>query len=171
MHDVQQTASAQRISTVLHDFVRLWARFEGALHEELARTHGCSSKTGFGGQGDSNTNHELLYRVGTCIYPANNLTMGELSRALSVPLSTATRMVDWLVAGGCVERLLDPEDRRVVRVALTHSGRELYEITEEYIAERVQQILSCLRDEEHAALFALIHKVVAALEEAEGKTL
>jgi DNA-binding MarR family transcriptional regulator len=77
-------------------------------------------------------------------------------------------MVDWLVARGCVQRLVDPGDRRVVRVALTKSSREFYEATEKYIGEHVRRILSCLTDEEQAILFALIHKVVAALEEAEG---
>ena len=45
--------------------------------------------------------------------------MGELSNALSLPFSTATRMVDYLVARGYIQRLSDTTDRRVVRVALT----------------------------------------------------
>jgi DNA-binding MarR family transcriptional regulator len=90
--------------------------------------------------------------------------MGELSGALSVPLSTATRMVDWLVSSGYAQRLPDVEDRRVVRVALTDSGRELHRTIESYTSERVQQILFCLTPEEQATLFALIRKVVAALK-------
>jgi len=167
MDDVQQMASAEQITAVVHGFVQVWITFEAMLHDELAKTHGCPGKLRSGSEAHSNANYELFYRAGTCIYPKNNLTMGELSRALSVPLSTATRMVDWLVARGCVQRLLDPGDRRVVRVALTESSREFYEATEKYIGEHVRQILSCLTDEEQAVLFALIHKVVAALEEAE----
>src|SRR5512135_3760582 len=54
------------------------------------------------------------------------ITMGDLSRILGVPFSTATRMVDWLVDNGYVQRLADPDDRRVVRVELTEAGKELY---------------------------------------------
>ena len=54
------------------------------------------------------------------------ITMGDLSRILGVPFSTATRTVDWLVNNGYVQRLADPEDRRVVRVELTGAGKELY---------------------------------------------
>jgi len=167
MDDVQQIASAEQITAVVHGFVQVWIKFEAMLHDELAKTEGCSGKLRSEGEAHSNTNYELFYRVSTCIYPKNNLTMGELSRALSVPLSTATRMVDWLVAGGCVQRLRDPGDRRVVRVALTDSGLEFYEATEKYIGRHVRQILSCLTDEEQTILFALIYKVVAALKEAE----
>lgn len=163
MDDVQQMASAEQITAVVHGFVKVWTKFEAMLHDELAKTRGCSSEILSGSEAHFNT----FYRVGTCIYSENSLTMGELSRALSVPVSTATRMVDGLVARGCVQRLLDPADRRVVRVALTESSREFYEATEKYIGEHVRQILSCLTDEEQAVLFGLIRKVVAALEEAE----
>jgi len=40
------------------------------------------------------------------------LTMSELSNELNVPMSTATRIVDWLVRGDMVERANDPNDRR-----------------------------------------------------------
>ena len=56
------------------------------------------------------------------------ITMGDLSRILGVPFSTATRTVDWLVNNNYIQRLADPEDRRVVRVELTGAGKELYEI-------------------------------------------
>lgn len=51
--------------------------------------------------------------------------MGELSRATAIPQSTATRMVDWMVDNGYVDRFQDDEDRRVVRIRLTESGRDL----------------------------------------------
>ncbi len=52
--------------------------------------------------------------------------MGKLSEAAGVPPSTATRMVDWLVEGGYAERFANLEDRRIARVGLTETGRELY---------------------------------------------
>jgi len=94
--------------------------------------------------------------------------MGELSNALSVPLSTATRIVDWLVDNGYAQRLPDQEDRRIVRVALTDVGQEMHTIIDSYIRQRVQQILSCLTFEERAMLLTLVGKVVATLKEIAG---
>jgi DNA-binding MarR family transcriptional regulator len=53
------------------------------------------------------------------------LTMNALSQTIGVAGSTATRMVDQLVRKDLVARRNDPDDRRVVRVALTQRGQEL----------------------------------------------
>jgi DNA-binding MarR family transcriptional regulator len=119
-----------------------------------------------GRESHANANNELFYRVSSCIERKDNLTMGELSNALSVPLSIATRIADWLVDNGYLQRLPDPEDRRVVRVALTDIGRELHQTIDAYVRQRIQEILSCLTDEERTMLLVLIGKVVTALKEA-----
>ena len=163
--DIKQKDYADRITTLVQDFIQVWTKFEAMLHSELARSQ--NRPQGMSPEGGSlpNTNYELFYRASNCIYGKNNLTMGELGSTLSVPLSTATRMVDWLVVNGYAQRLPDPEDRRVVRVALTDNGQELHNIIETYTGDHVRQILSCLSDEEQATLFDLIHKMVAALKE------
>lgn len=51
--------------------------------------------------------------------------MGALGETLGVAPSTATRMVDQLVAKRLVERRSAPGDRRAVRVALTAEGQRL----------------------------------------------
>jgi len=94
----------------------------------------------------------------------DNLTMGELGHALSVPQSTATRMVDWWVDNGYAQRLSDPDDRRVVRVALTEKGRLLHDIVEIHIAQSIQRALSCLTAEEQNILLSLIRKVADGLK-------
>ncbi len=62
--------------------------------------------------------------------------MTDLSEDLGTPLSSATRMVDWLVGAGYAERLADPLDRRVVLVRLTESGRRLYQAISDFLEER-----------------------------------
>ena len=91
--------------------------------------------------------------------------MGELSDALSVPLGTATRIADWLVKNGYIQRLNDSEDRRVVRVALTDSGRGLFEAIDRYIRQRLYKVLSCLTEEEMETFLSLVGKVVTGLKE------
>ena len=94
--------------------------------------------------------------------------MGEFSNALSVPLSTATRIADWLVDNGYIERLPDSDDRRVVRISLTDTGKELFKAIDRYIRQRMQQILSSLTAEEKTILLTLVSKVVSGLKEAAG---
>ncbi len=52
-----------------------------------------------------------------------DLTMNEVARSLGVAMSTATQLADRLERLGLVERKADPGDRRVVRLALTETGR------------------------------------------------
>jgi DNA-binding MarR family transcriptional regulator len=111
------------------------------------------------------SNHELLFRVGIVLDPRDSLTMGELSDALSVPLSTATRVVNVLVGHGYVERRHDPDDRRVVRVSLTQRGRELFQFIDSRIVQRVRRIASYLSESEMATLISLFTKVASAVEE------
>src|SRR5260370_39140383 len=54
------------------------------------------------------------------------ISMGDLSRALSVPLSSATRVVDLMVKSSFVERLPDPDDRRVGSGGVSATGRREY---------------------------------------------
>src|SRR5919112_4264516 len=55
------------------------------------------------------------------------IRMRELSRRLGGSFSNATVLVDRLVDRGLVERLAEPEDRRVVLVRATKEGRRLIE--------------------------------------------
>jgi DNA-binding MarR family transcriptional regulator len=70
--------------------------------------------------------------------------------------------VDYLVERGYIQRLPDPEDRRVVRVGLTTAGLELHRTIDNHVKQRAQQLLSCLDNEEWDNLFNLLGKVVSA---------
>ena len=105
----------------------------------------------------------LFYNLSSTLYYNSNLTMGELSKALSVPLSTATRMADWWVDNGFAQRMNDPEDRRIVRISLTDIGKRLHELIEKSVTESVQQCLDCLTLEEQATMLTLMRKVALGL--------
>lgn len=141
----------------------VWTRFDAMLPHELsrvrARLNGLNS-----GREPPETNYELFYRVSAGFAGRQDLTMGELSARLSVPLSTATRIVDWLVDRGYASRVHDSLDRRVVRVVLTPAGCELHGNIEGYVHQRVKEILRCLAPEERTTLFNLIRKVVSSVK-------
>ena len=77
-------------------------------------------------------------------------------------------MVNWMVADGYIKRLPDPEDRRVVRVALTEKGLDLHRSIKGYIEERVNNILSTLTADEQVTLLHLIDKVILMLKKASA---
>ncbi len=160
------SVSDGQITAVVHGFMQVWNKFEATLDKELAQIR--DDLEGMHPQriGQADTNYELFYRASSSIYPKGSMTMGELSDALSVPLSTATRIADWLVENGYIQRINDSEDRRVVRIALTDSGRGLFEAIDRYVRERLHKILSCLTDEEMGIFLSLVGKVVTGLKEA-----
>jgi len=95
-------------------------------------------------------------------------TMTELARLQNCALSSATALVDRLIAQGLAERRPDPLDRRVIRIAPTAGGAELvkrFEIERRRIAV---EALAPLRDDEVATLLQLMRKL-AGDEEASGE--
>ena len=107
----------------------------------------------------------VFFHAAVVLYRRGNLTMGELSEAVSVPFSTATRVASWFVDTGYAERLSDPDDRRVVRLALTDRGRRVNEAVQRHMAENVSRLLSALTAEEQETLVGLVRKVVNNLRE------
>jgi len=159
MYDSQVTA-------VVHGFMQVWNRFEATLSKELTQIQeslqGMHPERGT----QQNANYELFYRSCLSLYPEGNMSMGEFGSALAVPLSTATRIADWLVDHDYIQRFPDDDDRRVVRVALTDMGRELFRTIDRYIRQRIHQVLSTLTVEERTILLTLLSKLVAGLKEA-----
>lgn len=58
------------------------------------------------------------------ILKSTDVTMNELSERMNLDTSTMTRVVDTLVRNGYVTRHRSGEDRRVMIVSLTETGRE-----------------------------------------------
>lgn len=105
-----------------------------------------------------------IRRMASMLYGDPKPTMGELSKALSLPLSTVSRIVSMLEEQGFVHRLPDAEDGRVVRVALTDAGRQIYEAMQNHVARSAQSILDCLTVEEQIILLTLLGKVASNLK-------
>ncbi|MGE5373529.1 MAG: MarR family winged helix-turn-helix transcriptional regulator [Bacteroidota bacterium] len=108
--------------------------------------------------------HEFVFRILMMLSKNSGaLTMSELGSELDVPMSTATRIVDGLVQGGMVERVNDPNDRRVVRVGLSTNGRKLYETGMAYSKQRIMNLLKDFSPREQAQLVRLMNKLLDAL--------
>ncbi len=116
------------------------------------------------GAGDLQMDFMLLFRVFTIlVHRKTPPTMGEVSADLNIPLSSATRTVDWLVGANIVERVSDPDDRRVVRVQLTEIGHQLYRTEMEYRKTQIQRLMAHFSQEEQEQLLHLLRKVLDLL--------
>ncbi len=99
------------------------------------------------------------------------LPMRGLAEALDVSQASATGIVDRMEQRGLIERQRDPDDRRVIRAALTAAGRQLIEGVAAERKERLASVLDELTDDElegflrgTRALRAARERLHAALE-------
>jgi DNA-binding MarR family transcriptional regulator len=158
--DVNEFASLLRRLRRLRPFLN------AQLPEELIEVRARLVETHPGGRAGSTADMELLHTVAIALTSQSEpVSMGELSRYLDVPLSTATRLMDWLVKGGYAERLPDPQDRRVVRVGLTQHGRQIYRGVNTLMCTQVERWLHDFTPEECRTLTTLLLKLVDAIEE------
>ena len=98
----------------------------------------------------------LLGQDGPC-------TMSELAQKIRLTVSSATLIIDRLVDRGLVSRHRSPDDRRVVRVALTREGADLHGAMFATLLRFGRAMLSALDDREQEQLLALYRKVTASL--------
>lgn len=162
MTDPSLSAHIDQVAAIVRDLVRLKPHLKLALPPDLARAKAQLDTL------RSTGDHETLFQVGVVLArQPEPLSMGELSKALDVPLSTATRIVDWWVRNGYAERSPDAQDRRVVRVALTRPGRDLLKAGNKLICQRVEQVLRRFTPDERETLVVLMRKLVASLENEE----
>ncbi len=114
---------------------------------------------------DSHEDHVFMFRIPLLLSQRETPpTMGELSAELGIPLSSATRMADWLVRAKVVERCNDPRDRRVVRLCITDSGRDLIQLASSYMRTRIVQLLGHFSEEEQQQLLRLMTKLIDSIE-------
>ena len=93
-------------------------------------------------------------------------TLNALSRELDVATSSASQMVDRLVAMGLVERTAADGDRRSIVLTSSQEGERLLEKVKEEILLRYQDLFRHLGGAEQANLAGAIHTLVRILEKA-----
>lgn len=93
------------------------------------------------------------------------ITMNRLADALSLTVSTITRIVDQLVEKGLARRIPDPQDRRVCRAELTPRGRALLQRIERELLERERAVLARMMPSERAAVVQALRELSHAVDE------
>ena len=94
------------------------------------------------------------------------LTVSEVARAARVAVPTATRSLRALETRGFVNRVRnDEEDRRLVTVALTPSGRAVLDEKRTWVQERQREIFDGLSAAERATVTGALSAIAHNIEE------
>jgi len=103
----------------------------------------------------------IQWRPIAMLYQGRAETSAELARLNGVDTGAMTRTLDRLEAKGLVQRTRSLEDRRVVRIMLTDSGREKARHIPSYIAKVLNQHLRGFSADEVAQLKHLLQRMLA----------
>jgi DNA-binding MarR family transcriptional regulator len=115
------------------------------------------------GTASSMEDYTFLFRIFTLLAQSETPpTMSELSAYLNLPFSSTTRLIDWLVRADFVERIPDARDRRVVRVHMTATGEQLYQIGMDYNKQQIARLLKDFSATDQAHLLRLMNKLLDA---------
>jgi DNA-binding MarR family transcriptional regulator len=92
------------------------------------------------------------------------LTPGELARRIGVEVSTVTRAAQRMEAAGLVQRVRDDADARLVRVALTETGRSVARKLPAVLGGVYEDALDGLTATEQATLVRLLRRLADGVE-------
>jgi len=99
---------------------------------------------------------------------SKQLSPTQLFKGLMLSSAGITSRLDRLERSGYVRRTRHPNDRRGVLVELTPAGRKVFEQAVSADASREKDLVGHLTREEQRTLAALLKKLLAGLEPAEG---
>jgi len=71
-----------------------------------------------------------------------NGTVSDLADFLSLSKSSTTQLVERLVGANLVERIDDKEDRRIIRLVITETGKKEFITLKKKLMEKMQKIFS-----------------------------
>lgn len=80
------------------------------------------------------------------------IRMGDLSDLMDISRPNLTPLVEKMVTGSLVERIPDPNDRRVIYITLTEKGKELLESERENLIQNCNELLAALGKRERKRL-------------------
>jgi DNA-binding MarR family transcriptional regulator len=149
----QSDIRAQLLERYLAAQPELQRRFSVAMPEELRAELGGITMHQLGAL------HAIAHHA---IATRGALTMRQFAACLHASsLSTATQMADRLIKLGLVHRTHDPDDRRVVRLALTARAKQLFDHLIDVRRQVLADAFAALDDEELATLVQLLERAIS----------
>lgn len=88
------------------------------------------------------------------------LTVTEISNLLQITPAGVTHLINPLEGAGYIERLQDPNDRRIVRIGLTDKGSQAAEVIISEVRENLIGLVNHLGEEDSKTLICLMTKAI-----------
>ena len=109
------------------------------------------------------------YAVLYCLWNKGEITPKEISQSIFLEMSTVSGVLDRMQKKGLIQRVVDPNDRRSVRVAATPEGMALREGVMEAVAAMNTDVLGEFTPEEVQLLRKCLARIgnVSSLTEKE----
>ena len=92
------------------------------------------------------------YGVLSCLWQREFATPKQISEILCLETSTISGVLDRMHKKGLIDRVINRDDRREVRVVPTEKGKALQEPISKIIDEVNEEVLKCFTEEEVALL-------------------
>ena len=94
-----------------------------------------------------------------------NISLGELAEKLRLTNSTVSGVIDRLVQNGLVERIVPPENRRMVSIHLTEKGKNMLDnhfLSESILINKLNEVMD-LPEEDIEELLRLHNLILSTL--------
>lgn len=108
------------------------------------------------------------YGVLSCLWQREFATPKQISEILCLETSTISGVLDRMQKKGLIDRVINKEDRREVRVVPTEKGKALEEPISKIIDDVNEEVLRCFTDEEIAVLKSNLRIIADGSYFAEG---
>lgn len=96
-------------------------------------------------------------------------TVTEISNLLKITPAGVTHLINPLEQAGYIERLQDPNDRRIVRIGLTGKGTQVAEALISEVQENLIGLIKYLGEEDSKTLIRLLSKAIEFFAAQFGK--
>lgn len=90
---------------------------------------------------------------------SKNASVSEIAKDLSISKSNMTPIIDKLIKEGFVERLPDPNDRRIIRIGITEKGYKFSTEQKELAKKNLREKISSLSSEDLVQIQNLTKKL------------
>jgi len=91
-----------------------------------------------------------------CIKKQKDMHMSDIANHFATSMPTATALIDKLIDAKFAKRESDATDRRVVRINLTKSGEKLLDEATRQKAEKMNKLLSYLKEKDKLELLRIL---------------
>jgi DNA-binding MarR family transcriptional regulator len=139
------------------------ADFESPIAQKLLKSFMQFRKTGWHDKKIGGYNPSEFKVLATIRHGANDLNtemkVSEISKLLQVTPPTVTQIINTLEKDGLVERMVDPADRRAVKIKLSEVGMEATEKARKVFSQTFLGLIDFLGEEDSEQLANLLSKV------------